>query len=141
MFDGDDQTFIHTDQNPYTYVDQDNVLLHNYAYRKFDWDEEGGDGDGKLSESSCTQEALTIIDGTSGVTLKLHDFVIASHEHINRVNRKIINYCYYSNSNIFQLILGREIFSLFPSILEILFVRKSFPFPSFKIDGNVISNS
>ncbi len=87
MFDADDPTFRHNDQNPFTY---ENLFPYsNYAYREFTWDEDPFeiDGDNKLSASSCTFEAISILDGTAGVTLKLFNFVIASFEHINTTDR------------------------------------------------------
>lgn len=85
MFDADDPTYQHTDQNPFTY--ENTYPYSNYAYRMFTWDEGTLDGDGKLSASTCTFEAISNLAGTAGVTLKLYNFVIASFEHINTIDR------------------------------------------------------
>ncbi len=85
MFDADDPTYQHNDQNPFTY--ENLPFYSNYAYRKFTWDEDSSDVDGKLSGSTCTFEAISILPGTAGVTLKLYNFVIASFEHINTTDR------------------------------------------------------
>jgi len=84
MFDADDPTYQHNDQNPFTY---ENLFPYsNYAYREFTWDY-ADDGDGKQSASTCTFEAISNLAGTAGVTLKLTNFGIASFEHINTTDR------------------------------------------------------
>jgi len=85
MFDADDPTYFTHDGSPFTFEGE--FPYSNYAYREFTWDENADDGDGKLSASTCTFEAISNLAGTAGVTLKLYNFVIASFEHINTTDR------------------------------------------------------